>query len=75
MGADAGVDGRSLNAWRINLGRRRTMGETRPALVELEPAPTSNESARYALVVGDARVEFGDACSVDTLRRVVEALR
>jgi hypothetical protein len=32
-------------------------------------------SGRYALVVGGARVEFGDDASAATLRRVLEALR
>jgi hypothetical protein len=30
---------------------------------------------RYALVIGGARVEFGDDASVTTLRRLLEALR
>jgi hypothetical protein len=79
-----GVDGRSLHAWHMNLGRRGTSPTKRrkkksaPAthkLVELVPASASAEPARYALVVGDARVEFGDDVSVTTLRRVLEALR
>jgi hypothetical protein len=47
------------------------------ALVELVPAATvvAPGLGRYALVVGGARVEFGDDFSVATLRRVLEALR
>jgi len=69
------VDARSLNAWRVNLGRRDANAETsRPAaFVELVPAPATAR-ARYAVVVGDARVEFGDDFSGDTLRRVLEVL-
>jgi hypothetical protein len=84
-----GVDGRSLHAWQMNLARRGTSApsrrrKTRPkataaahALVELVPAATvvAPGLGRYALVVGGARVEFGDDVSVVTLRRVLEALR
>lgn len=84
-----GVDGRSLHAWQMNIARRGAPGplrrrKTRPkaspaahSLVELVPAVTSAApgSGRYALVVGSARVEFGDDVSVATLRRVVEVLR
>lgn len=83
-----GVDGRSLHAWRIAIARRGVAGrrqkaQAKPkraahALVELVPAvpPAQREGAgRYVLVVGTARVEFGDDASVATLRRVLEALR
>ena len=64
------VDARSLNAWRVNLGRRR-----KPRLVELVPASVPRATARYVLVVGDARVEFDDACSAATLERVLHVLQ
>ncbi len=81
-----GVDGRSLHAWQMNLARRGTSavkrrkkasGAAAHALVELVPtaAPVEAGSGRYALVVGGARVEFGDDVSVTTLRRVLEVLR
>ena len=86
-----GVDGRSLHAWEMNLARRgttwpakRRKASSRPKakpagypLVELvaAPAPVVPQAGRYALVVGGARVEFGDDASVATLRRVLEALR
>ena len=81
-----GVDGRSLHAWQMNLARRGTApvkrrkwapGAAAHALVELVPTttPTAAGPGRYALVVGGARVEFGDDVSVATLRRVLEALR
>jgi len=35
----------------------------------------AHAAARYVLVLGDARFEFGDDVSAVTLRRVVEALR
>lgn len=83
-----GIDGRSLHAWQVNLGRRGATAPrrpreaksapTKPALVELVPTertvqPTA--SCRYVLEVGGARVEFGDDVSVATLRRVLEVLR
>jgi hypothetical protein len=84
-----GVDGRSLHAWRMNIARRGTTtpvrrrktapkaSSTTHALVELVPAATSAPAGPglYALVVGSARIEFGDDVSVVTLRRVFEALR
>ncbi len=86
MGAGTRIDGRSLHAWQMAIERR---GTPRPplrakpkrathALVELVPATPAaprEGAARYVLVVGAARVEFGDDASAATLRRVVEALR
>lgn len=82
-----GIDGRSLHAWAVNLGRRgatvqrRAKPATAPAarargLVEIVPvAGVTSPKARYVLAVGGARIEFGDDASVATLRRVLEALR
>jgi hypothetical protein len=83
-----GIDGRSLHAWRIAIARRGVAVRHRKAsakskraklaLVEIVPAAPVTERVgvgRYVLVVGAARVEFGDDVSVATLRRVFEALR
>lgn len=83
-----GIDGRSLNSWKVNLARRGTRAAPRRrkpevkrpahALVELVPAGSSAKlpaAARYVLEFAGARVEFDDYCSVATLRRVLEALR
>ena len=83
-----GVDGRSLNAWRMNLARRGStrarsaarsptaeVANSRATLVELIPAPRPSTGGRYAVHVGIARVEVGDDFDQDTLRRIVEALR
>ena len=84
-----GVDGQSLHAWQMNIARRGTTAPVRRrktspklsspahALVELVPAMISAAPGpgRYALVIGSARVEFGDDVSVATLRRVLEVLR
>jgi hypothetical protein len=87
-----GIDGRSLNAWRVNLARRGAGWNTkrprattrspiamvvrpRAALVELVPASRPGVPARYVVHVGEFRVEVGDDCTAETLRRIVEALR
>ena len=84
-----GIDGRSLRAWKMNIGRRgaparpRTRrakpSQARHALIELVPATTPAVTGvgagRYVLDIGGARLEFGDDVSVATLRRVLEALR
>jgi hypothetical protein len=78
-----GIDGRSLHAWSVNLAGRSTAGRSRRApppsshaLVELVPEEScGGPTARYVLVVDDARLEFGDDASASTLRRVLEALR
>lgn len=77
-----GVDARSLNAWRVNLGRgSKSAKATELALVELVPTAVErvgvgvSVGARYVLDLGAARLEFDDLCSADTLRRVVTAVR
>jgi hypothetical protein len=68
-----GVDARSLNAWKLNLGRR---GTKRVRLVELVPAQAhAPPRGRYALEVAGARLEFDDDFAAETLQRVVQALR
>ena len=83
-----GIDGRSLNAWRVNLGRRESPA-ARPAkapakrvrggLVELVPTsrPTTalGGTGRYVLEVDGARLEFGDDFREETLARVMGVLR
>jgi len=71
--ARVGVDGRSLQCWRQNLGRRDPPAAS-PRLVELvrpviggEPRP----AATYRVVVGDIAVEVGDAFRDDTLARLL----
>jgi hypothetical protein len=70
-----GVDARSLRAWRMNLDRRGTGRSQALQVVELVTAtPAQASVARYVLSVGDVAVEFDDACSGETLARVVRAL-
>lgn len=74
-----GVDGRSVHAWQMNLVRGAASARRREdqgiGLVELVPRANTERTARYALVVGDARLEFDDHCSMSTLGRVLEVLR
>lgn len=67
------VDGRSLNAWRINLARRDEV-PVGPRLVELvvqEPVPRSS-SIRVAY--GDFTVQVEGEVDVDLLRDVLWAV-
>lgn len=85
-----GVDGRSLNAWKINLARGglragrpregRVPGRALARqLVELVPAvvnvPAPAIGARYTLRVAGVEVEFDDGFRADTLRRLLGALQ
>jgi hypothetical protein len=73
-----GIDGRSLNAWRVNLARR---GVSRPSvgpkLIELVPAAAASatSSARYVLHVGGVELELGDDFDEQSVRRLVGLLR
>jgi transposase-like protein len=74
-----GVDGRSLNAWKMALARRgQSSAERRrtakAALVELVPTKRV-PSGRYVLRVGDISLEFGDDASEEMLRRAIGFLR
>ena len=72
-----GIDGRSLNAWRINLGRSRSVTRPRstPRLVELVPTPAASSAVGYVVRVADATIELGDDFREDTFVRFVRALR
>jgi hypothetical protein len=70
-----GVDGRSLNAWRINLAQRASTTVPKPRLVELVPMSTSGTDARYVVRLTDAEIEMADAFREETLVRIVRALR
>jgi hypothetical protein len=73
---DNGVDGRSLNAWRINLARSPIPAATaKLRLVELVPAAPPRADARYVVHVDGARIELADDFREETLVRLVRALR
>ena len=66
-----GVDGRSLNAWRLNLAAAQPV----PKLVELVAAPQARQDARYVVRVGEVALEVGADFDEETLVRIVRALR
>lgn len=77
-----GVDGRSLNLWRVNLSRRGApslpaVRAVRPVrLVELVPAlPRNLPRAPYVLRVGGVELEIGDQFDEQSLRRLVGLLK
>jgi hypothetical protein len=81
-----GIDGRSLNMWRVNLARRgaapnaargRQPGTSVTAtdVVELVPMAMPSAAVRYVLEIGGARLEIGDDFSEPTLRRLIGVLR
>ena len=71
-----GVDGRSLNAWRLNLERGAIAAPAEPVrLVELvvsgSPAPTSGQ---YVLRVGEVAIEVDDSFDAGTLHRLLDVV-
>ena len=74
-----GVDGRSLNAWRVNLSRRgtsRRAASPAPRLIELVPTAAPQQvEPRYVVRIADAAIELADEFRDDTLVRIVRALR
>ena len=74
-----GVDGRSLNLWRVNLSRRgapslRAVSSVQ--LVELVPAvPRNVPRAPYLLRVGGVELEVGEQFDEQSLRRLVGLLK
>lgn len=72
-----GIDGRSLNAWRMNLARRgpvKHRADLEPRLVELVPAPGQGKETRYLVRVRDITIEVGADFHEDSLVRLVRAL-
>jgi transposase-like protein len=73
-----GVDGRSLNAWRVNLASR---GAARPRaiaprLIELVPAATGGAARRpYVLHIAGVELDVGDDFDEQSLRRLVGLLK
>ena len=66
-----GVDARSLNAWRVNLGRGAGTSPLR--LVELL-APPHPSTGRYVVHIGELSVEVDDAFREDTLVRLLRVV-
>jgi acetolactate synthase regulatory subunit len=80
----AGIDGRSLHAWNVNLSRsdsnaaRKTPKVRRVRdvkLVELVPMSTVASSARYTVRVGQFAIDVDARFEEATLRRLIGVLR
>jgi len=73
---DHGIDARSLNAWRVNLGRGRgaptRRREKKARLVELVPAVSVR--SRYLIRCGEMAVEVDEYFDEATLRRVLQVV-
>ena len=73
--ARAGVDGRSLNCWRVNLERSGAVNiASSPAPVRfLEVVSTQSPSCRpvYRVSIGDLVIEVGDDFQEETLGRLL----
>jgi len=74
-----GVDGRSLNLWRLNLERRGVLRvrTAAPKLVELVVAPPAVAGTRapFVLRIGGVELEVGDHFEETSLRRLVGVLK
>ena len=73
-----GVDGRSLNAWRVNLGRRGVarVRAVVPKMVELVPTATlAAPRVPYVLHIGGVELEVGANFDEQFLRRLVGLLK
>lgn len=73
-----GIDGRSLNTWRVNLERRGVLPQpaVRPRLVELVPTVTATSSTtRYRPCLDGLELEFGDDFNEANLRRLTGLLK
>ena len=80
-----GVDARSLNAWRLNLGRgsakkapvarAASVARADLRLVELIPTSMPRAEGRYVVHVAGAEIAVDDDFREETLARIVRALR
>lgn len=72
-----GVDGRSLNAWYVNLARRGVprVRAVAPKLVEVVRAPVTVAGAPYVMRVGGIELEVSDNFDEQSLRRLVSLLK
>lgn len=72
-----GIDGRSLNLWRVNLSRR---GQARraapvPRMVELVPVGAPPSASLYVLRVDGVELEVGHSFDEASLVRLVRVLK
>ena len=71
-----GIDGRSLNAWRLNLERVELAEPAEPVrLVELVvPGASAPTGGRYVLWVGEVAIEVDDSFDAGTLHRLLDVV-
>ena len=71
------IDGRSLNAWGLNLtrrGQRGRQGQRQVQLVELVAGPPTAERASYVIRRGELSVEVDEQFDSATLRRLLDVI-
>ncbi len=67
-----GVDGRSLNLWRMNIARRSKEVLPRPRMVEL--VPSEPQPARYVIRCGHLAIECDGDFEDETLLRLLQVI-
>ena len=73
--SERGVDGRSLQCWRLNLGRKPVSPRVSPSSsLRLVEFALPSARASYRVLVGEHAVEVDDAFRVDTLARLLDVL-
>ena len=70
LAVSLGIDGRSMNAWRMTLQRTGRL----TAMVELVPVDLAPTEARYRVLAGGRVIEVGDDFRSDTLARLLEVV-
>ena len=70
------IDGRSLNAWKVNLAKRGVRRRANTArLIELVPRGARVSPSRYVVRVGNVVLELGDDFNEQVVRRLVALLK
>lgn len=69
-----GIDGRSLNMWRMNLRREDKSGRGAMQLLELVPSAPPPKAARYVVRCGALAIELDDDFNQDTLYRLLQVV-
>jgi hypothetical protein len=73
--SERGLDGRSLQCWRLNLGRKPSASVTvGPPSLRLVEFALPSARASYRVLVGEHAVEVDDAFREDTLARLLDVL-
>jgi hypothetical protein len=70
----AGIDGRSLRAWRTNLSRQANRSQSRPTTRLVELVTSRAPASRYRVVCGDFAIEVDATFESAVLRRLLEVV-